>query len=29
MKILGSDYDGTLNHGGIGEEKLSAIIAGR
>ena len=25
MKILGSDYDGTLNHGGIGEEKLSAI----
>ena len=25
MKILGSDYDGTLNHGGIGEEKLFAI----
>ena len=25
MKIIGSDYDGTLTHGGIGEEKLSAI----
>lgn len=25
MKILGSDYDGTLNHGGITEEKLDAI----
>lgn len=25
MKIVGSDYDGTLNQGGIGEEKLSAI----
>ena len=25
MKILGSDYDGTLNYGGITEEKLSAI----
>lgn len=25
MKILGSDFDGTLNHNGITEEKLSAI----
>ncbi len=25
MKILGSDYDGTLTRGGIGEKKLSAI----
>ncbi len=25
MKILGSDYDGTLNHGGITEDKLAAI----
>ena len=25
MKILGSDFDGTLSHGGIGEEKLSAM----
>lgn len=25
MKILGSDYDGTLNAGGIGEAKISAI----
>lgn len=25
MKILGSDYDGTLNYGGIGEEKINAI----
>lgn len=25
MKIICSDYDGTLNHGGITEEKLSAI----
>ncbi|MBQ8731430.1 MAG: HAD family phosphatase [Oscillospiraceae bacterium] len=25
MKILGSDYDGTLTQGGIGEEKLTAI----
>ena len=25
MKILGSDYDGTLNHGGMDEEKLAAI----
>lgn len=25
MKIIGSDYDGTLNHGGIDEEKLAAI----
>ncbi|MBQ4088481.1 MAG: HAD family phosphatase [Clostridia bacterium] len=25
MKIIGSDYDGTLNHGGIGEDKLTAI----
>ena len=25
MKILGSDFDGTLNHKGITEEKLSAI----
>ena len=29
MKILGSDFDGTLSHGGIGEEKLSAIKAWR
>ena len=25
MKIIGSDYDGTLNFGGIDEKKLSAI----
>lgn len=25
MKIIGSDYDGTLNHGGIDDKKLSAI----
>ena len=25
MKILGSDFDGTLNHGGIRESKLLAI----
>ena len=25
MKLIGSDYDGTLNHGGIDEEKLCAI----
>ena len=25
MKILGSDFDGTLNHGGIDEGKLAAI----
>ena len=25
MKIIGSDYDGTLTHGGIGPEKLAAI----
>lgn len=25
MKIVGSDYDGTLNYGGVGEEKLAAI----
>ena len=25
MKLLGSDFDGTLNHGGIDEEKLQAI----
>lgn len=25
MKILGSDYDGTLSFGGIGEEKIAAI----
>ena len=25
MKLIGSDYDGTLNHGGIDEEKLEAI----
>lgn len=25
MKLIGSDYDGTLNHGGIDEEKLAAI----
>ena len=25
MKLIGSDYDGTLNHGGIDEAKLSAI----
>ena len=25
MKIICSDYDGTLNHGGITDEKLSAI----
>lgn len=25
MKLIGSDYDGTLNHGGIDEEKSDAI----
>ena len=25
MKILGCDYDGTLNYGGIDEEKIAAI----
>lgn len=25
MKIIASDYDGTLNHGGIDEEKIEAI----
>ena len=25
MKILGSDYDGTFAHGGIGEEKREAV----
>ena len=25
MKILGSDYDGTLNYGGINEDKIAAI----
>ena len=25
MKLIGSDYDGTLNHGGIDQEKLDAI----
>ena len=25
MKIIGSDYDGTLNYGGIDENKISAI----
>ena len=25
MKIIGSDYDGTLNHNGIGDDKRSAI----
>ena len=25
MKLIGSDYDGTLNHGGIDAEKLAAI----
>lgn len=25
MKIIGSDYDGTLTHGGFGPEKLAAI----
>lgn len=25
MKILGSDYDGTFNFGGVGEEKLCAV----
>lgn len=25
MKIIGSDYDGTLNHGGIDQKKLEAI----
>ena len=29
MKILGSDYDGTLNHGGINENKRAAIRAWR
>ena len=25
MKILGCDYDGTLNYGGIDEVKIAAI----
>ena len=25
MRIIGSDYDGTLNHGGFDETKLNAI----
>jgi len=29
MKIIGTDYDGTLNHGGFDEEKKSAIIRWR
>lgn len=29
MKIIGSDYDGTLNYGGIDEEKKSAIAEWR
>lgn len=29
MKILGSDYDGTLTCGGIGEEKIAAIKSWR
>lgn len=29
MKIIASDYDGTLNHGGIDEEKIKAIAAWR
>ena len=29
MKIIGSDYDGTLNHGGIDENKCRAISAWR
>lgn len=29
MKILGCDYDGTLNHGGFGEEKVAALRAWR
>ena len=29
MKILGSDYDGTFTHGGVGDEKLAAIRAWR
>ncbi len=29
MKIIGSDYDGTLNHNGIDEKKRSAIAAWR
>lgn len=29
MKIIGSDYDGTLNHNGIGEAKLDAIARWR
>ncbi|MBQ7956963.1 MAG: HAD-IIB family hydrolase [Clostridia bacterium] len=29
MKIIGSDYDGTLNHGGIDETKKSAIAKWR
>ena len=29
MKILGSDLDGTLSHGGVGEAKCSAIHAWR
>ena len=28
MKIIGSDYDGTLNHGGIDEKKKDAIKSG-
>ena len=29
MKILCSDYDGTLSHGGVDEKKLAAISAWR
>lgn len=29
MKIIGSDYDGTLNHNGIDEKKINAIDAWR
>lgn len=29
MKILGSDFDGTLNYGGMDEEKLSAVAEWR
>lgn len=25
MKIIGSDYDGTLNHNGIGKKKKKAL----
>jgi hydroxymethylpyrimidine pyrophosphatase-like HAD family hydrolase len=25
MKILGSDFDGTFNCGGIGEDKINAV----